>query len=123
MDFKKEMKIQKFQGTLEAFSETGTEGIWWAFCDYDDKGYGSLHILEEGDYLKVYKNKDRKRIHWEGKICQDKETNLEKISGGGPSPRQVIYECSVHWLQKECNPNFWADMFFNDMHSELYKGK
>ncbi|MCK5043934.1 hypothetical protein KAR52_02960 [Candidatus Pacearchaeota archaeon] len=115
--------MEKFKGTLEAFWETGTEGVWWMLYDYDDKGYNSLHTLDKGDYLKVYQNKDKKKIHWEGKICEDREINLEKISGGYPYPRQVISNYYVHWLQKECDSKFWADMFFNEMHAELEKKK
>ena len=38
-------------GTLLAFAETGTEGIFWAFADNDMVGYEALNILADGVYL------------------------------------------------------------------------
>jgi uncharacterized protein with PIN domain len=116
-------KMEKFNGTLEAFFETSTESIWWALHDYKGKGYESLHKLDEGDYLKVYQNKDKEKIYWEGEICKDKKTNLKKIPCGSPYPRQVILGFYTHWLQKECDPIFWTDMFFNEMCAELERGE
>jgi hypothetical protein len=42
-----------FTGTLELFSETGTEGGYWAIERDDQPGYPGLHVLQTGDWLEI----------------------------------------------------------------------
>ena len=46
--------MNKISGVLDAFFETGTEGVIWSLYDDKNNGYDSLHCLENGDYLKVF---------------------------------------------------------------------
>ena len=45
-------------GKTEAFFETGLEGIMWAVFDKRNKGYESLHKVEDGDFLIVWEGKE-----------------------------------------------------------------
>lgn len=55
-------------GALEPFSETGTEGVIWSFCEYGKNGYDALVCLKDGDKLTVYKNVREGEVEWEGAI-------------------------------------------------------
>lgn len=59
--------VVKF-GALEPFSETGTEGAIWSFCEYGKNGYDALVCLKDGDKLSVYKNVREGEVEWEGAI-------------------------------------------------------
>lgn len=114
--------MKKINGTLEAFFETGSEGINWMVYDEENKSYESIHPIKEGDFLKVYDFKDK--LIFEGEIEYDLETNLFKPGECGnsyPFPRQIVEYQYVHWLQKNYNPEEWANMFFNKYPAELTK--
>lgn len=59
---------QDIHGSLEAFSEQGTEGIIWAIHEYGKKGYEGLHILKNGDDLSVFSRVTDGDIAWKGKL-------------------------------------------------------
>ena len=110
---------KKIRGTLEAFFETGTEGIYWSIIEENKIEYDSLNLIENGDFLQVYKNKDYKDIYWKGIIKKDFELNREKVPSNYSSCRQIAGNYYVHWLQKDCDPRFWSDMFALEMCAEL----
>ena len=50
--------MKYIKGRLDAFWETGTKGVEWAFYDLHNKS-DSLHYLDDGDYLLVYNRQDK----------------------------------------------------------------
>jgi len=97
------MKKQKnIKGFLEAFFETGTEGIIW--CIYETKsktcpkqhGYEGLYVLKSGDKLTAW-SKD-KMVKYEGVIDLDFSV-------------RVISPYWVHGSQKGLKPELWLEMF------------
>lgn len=55
-------------GALEAFAETGTEGVLWAVHEYGAAGYDGLHILKDGDMLTIYSAVRDGAVAWEGTL-------------------------------------------------------
>jgi len=62
------------EGKLHLYSETGTEGGYWAFQDFqyitlEDKwSYEGLHILADGDQLSIFNQNNKDEIIWSGII-------------------------------------------------------
>lgn len=103
--------MQVVKGNLEAFSEAGIEFTDWCLYDVEGRGYSSLHSLEKGDYLVVYKKSEsrkKREIYWGGKI--NPVTN-----------KQIVEKYRVHWLQKDVSPYFWEEMFYKEMDAELWR--
>lgn len=97
-------------GTLEAFWETGTEGIWWSvdeqLPDPENPNYRSrdgLHILKNGDHLVI--RDDKKTVIWEGTIDFDYKTCVVKYGW------QAVRGMYVHGVQKGVDPETWFDWF------------
>ncbi len=104
------MNLIEILGELELWGETGTEGISWAIYETGKKGYDGLNFIEPGDKLEVYNSNEK--IYWKGKIQRDFSTRYLDIRGIN------VY---VGWTQKDCNPEFWADMFRRGMNARLKK--
>jgi|GEM_PF-5313575 len=67
---------QIFQGGLEPFCETGTEGIVWSLHEFGKLGYEGLVPLEKGDLLTVFKNVSDGKIEFSDKIIFDDKPAL-----------------------------------------------
>ena len=111
---------ERLIGTLDAFAETGTEGIYWAFLDNAHTGYDSLNILADGDYLFVENGNGG--IEWEGQIKLVYDTNLEPypFNDRGDNWQRVL-GCTVHGLQKNVDPLIWFDWFASSRPAVLIK--
>ena len=105
------------KGTLNTYFETGMEGVRWAMKEDDLEGYDALNVLDEGQRLVVYDNAGD--VYWRGDIKKDLTTNLTDETFY-PYPRQVANGLIIHWLQKDVNPEKWANMFFDEMRAELH---
>jgi hypothetical protein len=73
------------RGVLEAYWEQGMEGtIAWSLQDEryispnGQCGLKGLHVLKNGDYLKVFNDAACKEMLWEGEIRLKAATNLQK---------------------------------------------
>ena len=118
--------MKEMKGVCFLFSETGTEGGWWAiqqdgFVDDDgDWRYEGMELLKEGDDFTVFD--DDGSVLWHGIIHRDLET--------GRIPRQVFRNGSladdrtwtqqavggmwVHWVQKDMDPEAWGKLFIGE---------
>ena len=99
------------KGRCYFFSETGTEGGYWAFQEdgCDPRSYDGLHILENGDRLTVFNPRNRKQKIWSGVI------SLKEYS---PFAQAVFW----HWIhadQKGIRREKWAQFFFKEYPAEL----
>jgi hypothetical protein len=114
------MKEQNtINGCLDAFFETGTEGVIWSICDDTKSGYESLVMINEGDYIKVYTPEGA--IYWEGLVVYDTWSNWRNYPLNSSSGQQTSCGMWVHWLQINTNSEDWGNMFFNGLRAEVIK--
>lgn len=118
-----------YEGIVEAFSESGTEGIIWCLIKGtrpSDQAwaYEDLIHLENGDHLTIYdkeifeKSSGQERvIVWEGTI--DFELTSHQESNGLGYTGQAILGLWCHGLQKTRCPEQWALYFFRNYPATL----
>ncbi len=127
---------------LELFMEQGSEGAHWSVYDETKTGYDGLISLSNGDRLIIPSvnfdqviNKDKESgkewyywcrpyikkedyrgllesRHWVTKEMSDEECKQDCFN----SFRQQVaggYFC--HWIQKDVNPNLWAQWFRDEL--------
>ena len=111
--------MNKISGVLDAFFETGTEGVIWSLYDDKNNGYDSLHCLENGDYLKVFSESGE--IEWEGIVDLEYKRNYRSFPNNPDYGQQEVFGFWVHGLQSDLNPEMWANLFFNKFKAELKK--
>lgn len=107
-------------GVLEAFAETGTEGIIWSI--YDEKHntadgkrqYSGLNSIKNGDILTVFNDKARKDVLWEGKVKLEFETQKQAALFNPNYKQQAVFGFWVHGLQEGMDAKQWAKMFFDE---------
>ena len=98
-------------GELEAFWETGTEGVYWSMIDPSMPGYDGLWTLKDGDRLCVLAADDT--MLWEGVIQLEYERNWQPYDEEDTEyGQQAVHGYWVHGLQQDVDPQEWADMFF-----------
>ena len=117
---------KEMKGVCFLFSETGTEGGWWAmqedgFADKDGYwSYEGLRFLEEGDDFTVYGDDGRVLFH--DIIHKDTKTSavpLQVVRKGKLVPdkrrkQQVVGGWWVHWIQKSMDPEAWGRLFYGE---------
>lgn len=114
--------IKTIKGTLEAFWETGSEGVIWIINEEGKKGYDGFNCIEEGDYLTIYSKK--KKIVWEGLIECDRKTRYRKHPLNLDFGQQEVCGYWVHWLPAGvADLEKWARYFFKGYFAELIKIK
>ncbi len=109
------------KGKLDFYTETGTEGGYWAFQDEKfitpnenipggySWSYDGLHILQNGDFLKII-NPDGS-IYWEGTIKLKKHSPFTENAFG----------FWIHSDQKGISREKWALPFFKGYNGILTK--
>lgn len=98
-------------GELEAFWETGTEGVYWSVIDPSLPGYDGLWNLNDGDHLRVLDADDT--VLWEGVIALEYEQNWQPYDDDDAEyGQQAVHGYWVHGLQQEVDPETWASLFF-----------
>lgn len=117
------MPVKAQKGTLVAFSETGTEGTIWCIQINGRNGAGGLHALRDGDVLRVFNDKARKKKVWEGTVALD----YQKSRKPNPYIRTWVAQWvdqigTVHGLQKGVTPAIWAKMFLDEKPATIIIG-
>lgn len=115
--------IKEMKGVCLLFSETGTEGGWWAmqedgFVSEDGHWkYEGLQCLKEGDDFTVYS--DNGSVLFHGIIHQDTKTGAiprqvirkGKLVNDRTWKQQVVAGMWVHWVQRGMDPEVWGELF------------
>ena len=114
-------KRDPIKGVLYFYSETGTEGGYWAFQDEEfifppkpgfsdvQWSYDGMHILKNGDYLKVFSKTNSRKIVWEGII------NLIEL----PLFKESVFNLWIHSDQTGIERERWARWFTEEYPAEL----
>lgn len=111
--------VNDINAHLEAYFETGTEGIIWS-VQIDSLGRDGLYLLKNGDELIVY-TKDRRAIVWKG-IVQLEYKRLYRPYPNNPQyGQQIINGRWVHGFQDSLQPHVWAKWFFDKLPAALLK--
>lgn len=108
-----------FDGICYFYSETGTEGGYWAFQDKrfitEDPTYGpqyayeGLHILENGNELTIFDLENSNEIVWQGTIALRTFGSFCKEIDG----------CWIRAEQIDAPRLHWAEWFFNEYPAQL----
>ena len=73
-------------GVLDAYFETGTEGVIWSVYEDGKTGYDGLNCLHTGDHLTIYDKKDRNNTY--GTVILTSNTTV--IKSHTHSTRNVV---------------------------------
>lgn len=99
----------KKKGVVDAWHETGTEGVCWIFQENGKKEPYAFHVIREGDRLTIY-NEDGSTA-FEGEIIPDYKAGWKHY----PRSRKRGQPCAlgywIHWTQKGWKPDDWARLF------------
>ena len=115
--------MKEMKGVCFLFSETGTEGGWWAmqedgFVTEDGHWkYGGLQCLTEGDDFTVYADDGRVLFH--AIIHQDTTTaavprqvlHNGRLLNHRTWKQQVVGSMWVHWVQENMDRDVWGELF------------
>lgn len=118
--------MKEIKGICFLFSETGTEGGWWAvqedgFITQDGNWhYEGLQLLQEGDDFTVYAEDGGILFH--GVVRKDTKTGAiprqilrnGRIENNPKWTQQAVGGMWVHWLQKGMKPEDWAKLFIGN---------
>jgi hypothetical protein len=120
--------MAKIKGMLEAFWETGTEGVIWSVIDdhitmLPDgyRSYEDIHSLKDGDWLAIFNDAARTKILWEGRIDLEYKRNYTPYPRNPQYGQQAVGGMWVHGLQRDLSPEAWFELFKNRKHCTLEK--
>jgi hypothetical protein len=104
-------------GELEAFWETGTEGVVWSVIKDGFEGYDALYCLGNGDFLRIYDEA--------GSVIFEDEIKLEWKRNYQPYPlnpslgQQAVNGYWVRGLQHNVVPEVWSTWFHSRLRCEF----
>ena len=114
-------KSPVIHGRLEAFWETGTEGVIWSIYEDGKTGYDGLNTVESGDLLTVFNDASKKQVLWQGEVNLEYEQNYRPYPMNPAYGQQEVLGYWVHGLQDGMPPETWARMFFEEKPATLVK--
>jgi hypothetical protein len=90
---------------LQAWYETGLEGIEWIGYDFSlqncKSNYDKIIMLKNGDKLTIFEHEDKQKILWEGVIKKE-------LSCG-----------NAHWMQPSVDQANWQRYFSQEKFAQL----
>ncbi len=119
------------RGPLHLYSETGTEGGWWAIQDehfitppteewpHEHWSYDGLHYLRDGDHLKIFAPDGS--IYWEGEVkfkTYPVFTESVPVRDESTGAHLGLW---IHADQEGIDRKFWATPFIKGWNGELTK--
>jgi hypothetical protein len=112
-------KLERIDGVLDGFFETGTEGVIWSvYADRTNpefRSYNKLHRIKDGDRLIVYAP-DNKTVVFDEVIDYDTHAGWRpypmQTEGLPVYGQQVALGFWVHGVQRGMAPDDWARFFF-----------
>jgi hypothetical protein len=108
-------------GVLEAFFETGTEGVIWSLYEDNKQGYDGLHPLKNGDHLRILGENDA--VIWEGLIDLEYETGYRSFPNNPEYGQQECWGFWVHGNQRGFAISDWGELFMCPwIEGSKYKG-
>ena len=113
--------MTSIKGTLQAFSETGTEGIIWSIYEDGREGYDGLNGLHGGDHLTIFHPGNPGIVIWEGNIDLEYERNYHPYPMNPQYGQQAIQGMWVRGIQRDVDPDTWGNWFFKEYPAELIK--
>ena len=117
--------LKGLEGVLHFWSETGTEGGYWAFQDkkfiypptpdwpHERWSYDGQHVLRNGDALVIYSKDEPRRTIWSGEI--------ELIQY--PMFTESAHGMWIHTDQKGVGRDTWAKWFIEEYPALLVKAE
>lgn len=108
------------RGVLEGYVETGTEGYEWAVYEDGKRGYEGLHLIEQGDYLRVCD--ENGEVRFEGFIRQDFKAGWMEYPLNPGYGQPSALGLWIHWTQKGWTPDDWAALFMRPYLRDERKG-
>jgi hypothetical protein len=115
------MPQQVYEGSLEAWFETGTEGLVWVLDEDGFESYAAMRFVEEGDHLTVFRPDGE--VAFEGVIRCDRETGRPGPEDNCGRSQQSALGFWVHWIQEGWDPGDWAEMFLKEYRAILKKSE
>lgn len=100
----------RFEGILDAWGETGTEGLVWVVLVDGAEGYDAIRIIEEGDRLMVFDGATGLPF-FDSEIKPDRKANYETYPNNPSCGQPCVLGYWVHWTQSGMSPEDWAKMF------------
>ncbi|HUC94506.1 MAG TPA: hypothetical protein VMR19_00675 [Candidatus Saccharimonadales bacterium] len=106
--------LLSYKGFLEFYTETGTEGAYWAFQDErfineKNSSYEGLRILRNGDELTIYDKEEPERVIWKGVISLTSFTCF----------KESVFNLWIHNDQVGTEREMWAKWFIDGNPAEL----
>lgn len=123
--------METIKGTLHLYSETGTEGGYWAIQDerfiepptedwpHERWSYDGLHSLQDGDHVKIF-NPDG-TTYWEGDIVLKQHPVFTESVPVHDESTGAVLGVWIHADQSGLDRKFWATPFFKNYKGELIK--
>lgn len=105
-------------GSLEAWSETGSEGVHWCVHRDDSVNYEGLYELHDGDHLIIYE-RCRERIIWQGEIELEYASHVKSDTPIYEGKKQCVLGYWVNGLQRGVDAEAWARWFFDGLPAVL----